>query len=194
MFSTGRLTARSALAGALLTGLAMTTAATAAPALAAPAAPKAPAVTMAPAQAGAFETWPAAQKAAGFGLFVPKRTAGLKRLPAIAVSRCKATAKVRFDVTAEWGTPKAFLLLDQNVTSLACHDKIPALPPLATYKVAGVSYKLIGACGVAPLPSCTSKAAILIMTWKIGPRFYTAFSQGFLRGTLLNFATSIKKV
>jgi hypothetical protein len=102
MFSTGRLAARSALAAGLLAGLAMTTAA---PALAAPAAPQAPAVRMAPAQAGAFETWPAAQKAAGFGLFVPKRTAGLKRLPAIAVTRCKATAKVRLDVTAEWGTP-----------------------------------------------------------------------------------------
>jgi hypothetical protein len=191
MFTTGRLAARSALAAGLLMGAATLSAA---PALAAPAAPAAPAVRTAPAQAGAFASWPAAQKAAGFLLFAPHHAAGLKRLPAIAVTRCKATAKVRFDVAAEWGTPKVHLLLDQNNTSLACQGAFPSLPPLATYKVAGVTYKLIGACGVGPLPSCASKAATLIMAWKIGPHFYTAISVGFLRGTLLSFATSLKKI
>jgi hypothetical protein len=189
MFSTGRLAARTALAAGLLIGAAIMTAA---PALAAPAAPAAPAVRTAPAQAGTFETWPAAQKAAGFLLFVPHRAAGLKRNPAIVVARCKG--KVRLDVTAEWGTPKAFLLLDQNNVGPACQASLAGIPALATYKVAGVTYKLVGACGLPSLPSCTSKAATLFMTWKIGPHFYTAFSTGFLRGTLLNFATSLKKV
>jgi hypothetical protein len=191
MFGNGRLASRSTLAAGLLTALAMLTAT---PALAATGAATAPAARTAPAGTRAFETWPAAQKAAGFSLFVPKRTAGLKRVPAIGVTRCKATAKVRFDVIAQWGTAKTHLLLDQNVTSAACQGSIPAIPPLATYKVAGVSYKLIGVCGIAPLPPCASKAALLIMTWKIGPHFFMAFSQGFLRGTLLSFATSLKKV
>jgi hypothetical protein len=191
MFGNGRLAARSTLAAGLLTAVAMLTAT---PALAATGAATAPAARTAPAGTGAFETWPAAQKAAGFGLFVPKRTAGLKRVPAIGVSRCKATAKVRFDVLAQWGTVKSSILLDQNITSAACLGSIPVIPPLATYKVAGVTYKLIGACGIAPLPSCASKAALLIMTWKIGPHYYMAMSRGFLRGTLLSFATSLKKV
>jgi hypothetical protein len=191
MFGNGRLAARTTLAVGLLAGLAMLTAT---PALAAPGAATAPAARTAPAGTGAFRTWAAAQKAAGFALYVPKRTAGLKFVPAIGVSRCKATAKVRFDVTSEWGAPKTHLLLDQNTTSAACLGSIPALPPLAIYRVAHVTYRLVGACGVAPLPSCSSKSAVLIMTWKIGPRFYTVFSQGLLRGALLPFATSIKKV
>lgn len=53
---------------------------------------------------------------------------------------------------------------------------------------------MAGACGIAPLPACSSKSALLIMTWRIGPRFYTVFSQGVPRGALLPFATSITKV
>jgi hypothetical protein len=191
MFGNGRLAARSTLAAGLVAGLAMLTAT---PALAAPAAATAPASRTAPAGTGTFRTWAAAQKAAGFALYVPHRTAGLKPVPGIGVLRCKATAKVRFDVIADWGTPKTHLILDQNTTSLACTNAFPKLPPLGIYKVNHVTYTLTGACGVAPLPSCSSKSAILFMTWRIGPRFYTAFSQGLLRGALLPFATSLKKV
>jgi hypothetical protein len=115
-------------------------------------------------------------------------------MPPILISRCRHTARIRFNALAEWGTPKAYLMLSQNAAAAGCIESIPALPALATYKVAGVTYKLIGACGEAPLPSCSSRAATLILSWKIGPRFYTAFSQGFLRGMLLSFATSIKRV
>jgi hypothetical protein len=198
MFSTGKLAIRSALAAGLLAGSAVMAAgpALAAPATpAAPAASAAPAARMAPAQAGVFQTWPAAQKAAEFLLFAPHHTAGLKRVPVLDVSRCQATKKVRFDVTAQWGGPKVHFLFDQNNTSFACLGApASATPPLAVYKVKGVTYTLNGACGLASLPPCTSKAALLIMTWKVGPHFYTAFSQGFLRGALLNFATSLKKI
>jgi hypothetical protein len=130
----------------------------------------------------------------GFPLYAPHRTAGLKFVPAIGVSRCKATANVRWDVTAEWGTPKTHFLLDQNAASASCIGKLPPLPPLAIYRVNHVTYRLTGACGVPGLPSCSSKAAVLFMTWKIGPRFYTIFSEGVAKGALLPFATSIKKV
>jgi hypothetical protein len=185
MFGNGRLALRTTLAAGLLAGLAVLTAT---PALAAPAARTAPAGT------GTFGTWAGAQKAAGFSLYVPTRTAGLKFIPAVQVSRCKATAKVRFDVASEWGTAKTFLLLEQNVTSSACMGKIPPLPPLAIWKVNHVTYRVIGICGHAPLPSCSSKAADLIMTWQIGARHYTVFSQGVARGALLPFATSIRKL
>jgi hypothetical protein len=191
MFGNGRLAARSALAAGLLTALATLTAA---PALAAPAAAAAPAARTAPAGTRAFGTWAAAQQAVGFPLYAPHRTAGLKFDGAIAVARCKATAKVRWDVTAEWGAPKTHLILDQNATSASCLGSLPPLPPLGIYRVNHVTYRLTGACGVAPLPSCASKTAVLLMTWKIGPRFYMILSEGVARGALLPFATSIKKV
>ena len=186
MFGNGRLAARSALAAGLLTALATLTAA---PALAAPQAAAAPA-----AAPRAFRTWAAAQKAVGFPLYAPHRTAGLKFDGAIAVARCQATANVRWDVTAGWGGPKTHIILDQNAVSASCVGKFPPLPPLAIYKVNHVTYRLTGACGVTGLPSCSSKAATLFMTWKIGPRFYMILSEGVARGALLPFATSIKKV
>ena len=192
MFGNGRLAARSTLAAGLLTALATLTAA---PALAAPQGAGAAAVrTAAPAGTRGFATWAAAQKAVGFPLYAPHRTAALKFDGAIAVARCKATANVRWDVTAEWGTPKAHLILDQNAVSASCIGKLPPLPPLAIYRVNHVTYRVTGACGVPTLPSCSSKAAILFMTWKIGPRFYMIVSQGVARGALLPVATSIKKV
>lgn len=190
MFGNGRLAARSTLAAGLA-GLAMLTAA---PALAATgtASMKAASVTTtAPAGTGSFKTWTAAQKAAGFSLFVPKNTAGLKRTHNILVTRCTATTKVRFDVYAQWGT-KTFMALDQNNAGLACSN-IGAARSLGSFKVRGVTYKLFGFCGRSFQPACTSKAAPLVMTWKIGSRFFMAFSKGVLRSTLLNFATSIKK-
>ena len=192
MFGNGRLAARSALAAGLLTALATLTAA---PALAAPQAAAAPAARTAPAAAPrAFRTWAAAQKAVGFPLYAPHRTAGLKFDGAIAVARCQATANVRWDVTAGWGGPKTHIIFDQNAVSASCVGKFPPLPPLAIYKVNHVTYRLTGACGVTGLPSCSSKAATLFMTWKIGPRFYMILSEGVARGALLPFATSIKKV
>jgi hypothetical protein len=188
MFSKGRLAARSTLAAGLLMALAVLTAT---PALAETGAVTAPAARTAAADTGFYTTWAAAQKAAGFSLYVPKRTAGLARVE-ISVGRCKAPHKAHFDVGAQWGTAKTVVLFDQNTTSAACPGRLPKLSPLATYKVHGVTYTLIGACGVAGLPPCTSKRAVLAMTWKIGPHHFRAISKGFLRGALLSFATSIK--
>jgi hypothetical protein len=195
MFSNGRLAVRSTLAAGLA-GLAMLTAA---PALAATGAPSpastspastAPAST-APAGTGSFKTWAGAQKAAGFTLYVPKSTAGLTRTHNILVSRCTAASKVRYDVFAQWGT-KTFLALDQNNSGAACSN-FGAATFIKTYKISGVSYRLYGFCGRGRQPSCSSKAAPLVLAWKIGSRYYVAYSKGVLRGTLVTFATSIKK-
>jgi hypothetical protein len=196
MFGTGRLAARSTLAAGLA-GLAMLTAG---PALAATgtaatgtaAAPAAAAATTtAPAGAGSFKTWAAARKAAGFTLYVPNKTDGLKRTHNILVTRCTTSSKVRYDVFAQWGS-KTFMALDQNNSGSAC-SSIGAAKFLHTYKIKGVSYKLYGFCGRSGQPSCSSKAASLVLVWKIGSRFYMGFSKGVLRGTLVTFATSIKK-
>jgi hypothetical protein len=181
MFSNGRLAVRSTLAAGLA-GLAMLAAA---PALAAPV------TTTAPAGAGSFKTWAAAQQAAGFTLYVPKRTDGLKRTHNILVTRCTATTKVRFDVYAQWGT-KTFMALDQNNSGAACSN-FGAATFIKNYKISGVTYRLMGFCGRRGQPSCASKSASLALTWKAGSRFNAAFSKGVLRGTLVSFATSIKK-
>jgi hypothetical protein len=192
MFSNGRLAVRSTLAAGLA-GLAMLAAA---PALAAtgPAAgaAAAPAGSTTPAGAGSFKTWAAAQKAAGFTLYVPKRTNGLKRTHNILVSRCTTTTKVRYDVYAQWGT-KTFMALDQNNSGAACSN-FGAAKFIRTYKISGITYRLVGFCGRRGQPSCSSKNASLALTWKIGSRFYAAFSKGVFRATLVSFATSIKKV
>jgi hypothetical protein len=189
MFGNGRLAVRSTLAAGLA-GLAMLTAA---PALAAagPAAP-ARAAAAAPAATGSFKTWAAAQKAAGFSLYTPQRTAGLKRTHNILVNKCEVTGKTgKRDVYAQWGT-KTYLVLDQNNSGGACSN-FGAARFLATYKVSGVTYKLYGFCGSKGQPSCTAKAAPLVMTWKLGSRYYVGYAKGVLRATLLSFATSIKK-
>jgi hypothetical protein len=190
MFSNGRLAVRSTLAAGLA-GLAMLTAA---PALAATGA-LSPASTTpastAPAGAGSFKAWAAAQKAAGFTLYVPKKTAGFKRTHNILVTRCTTTSKVRFDVYAQWGT-KTFMALDQNNSGAACSN-FGAATFIKTYKISGVTYRLVGFCGHGRQPSCSSTAAPLALSWKIGSRYYVAFSKGVLRGTLVTFATSIKK-
>jgi hypothetical protein len=191
MFSNGRLAVRSTLAAGLA-GLAMLAAA---PALAAtgPATARATATaaSAAPAGTGSFTSWAAAKKAAGFTPYVPKNTAGLKRTHKILVNRCLATMKVRYDVYAQWGL-KTFLALDQNNTGSACSN-FGAATFLKTYRISGISYRLMGFCGRRGQPSCSSKAAPLVLTWKIGSHFFAGISKGVLRGTLVSFATSIKK-
>jgi hypothetical protein len=193
MFGNGRLAVRSTLAAGLA-GLAMLTAAPALAATGAAAAPaRATATAAAPAATGSFKTWAAAQKAAGFSLYAPKRTAGLKRTRNILVSKCEVTGKTsKRDVYAQWGT-KTFLALDQNNSGGACSN-FGAARFLASYKVAGVTYRLYGFCGGKGQPSCSAKAAPLVLTWKNGSRYYVSYSKGVLRATLLSFATSIKKI
>jgi hypothetical protein len=190
MFSNGRLAVRSTLA-ASLAGLAMLTAAPALAATGTPSPAKTAPASTTPAGAGSFKTWAAAQRAAGFSLSVPKNTAGLTRTHNILVTRCLATSKVRYDVYAQWGL-KTFLALDQNNTGAACSN-FGAATFLKTYKISGITYRLFGFCGRGFQPSCSSKAAPLVLIWKIGSHYYVAISKGVLRGTLVSFATSVKK-
>jgi hypothetical protein len=183
MFGTRKLASRGILAAGLA-GLAMLAAAPAADAASAAAGPAAP---------SSYSTWSAAQKAAGFTLYAPKYTGGLKRTNKILVTKCEVTGKTRFhDVFAQWGG-KTFLALDQNNSGSACSN-FGAAKSLGTYTSGGISYKLYGFCGTTDKPSCTSTAAPLVLVWKIGSRYNVAYSHGVLRGTLEKFATSIKKV
>jgi hypothetical protein len=183
------------LRSTLVAGLAGLAMLAATPALAAtgPAttAAAAPAGNTTPAGAGSFKTWAAAQKAAGFTLYRPTRTASLKRSHGILITRCTATTKLRYDVYAQWGT-KTFMALDQNNSGAACSN-FGAATFIRNYKVGGISYRLVGFCGRRGQPSCSSRNASLALSWKIGSRFYVAFSKGVLRATLVSFATSIKK-
>lgn len=185
MFGNGRLAVRSTLAA----GLAALALLTAGPALAQTGTPARHAV--APAGAGSFKTWAAAQQAAGYTLYVPTRTAGLIRRNQILVTRCTASSKVRYDVYALYGG-STYLALDQNNTGAACSNPGPARY-LRTYKVKGRAYKLYGFCGSKGQPSCSSKKASLMMIWTIGTRYFAGYSSGVPRGTLLSFSTSVVK-
>jgi hypothetical protein len=184
MFGNGRLAVRGTLAAGLA-GLALLAGG---PALAQTGAPGAPAVA-APAGAGSFKTWAAARKAAGFTLYVPARTAGLVRRNQILVTRCTASSRVRYDVYALWGG-STYLALDQNATGGACSNPGPARS-ITTYRKSGRTYHLSGFCGGKGQPSCSSKTATLLLTWKIGAHYFVAYSAGLLRGRLLSFATSV---
>ena len=179
MFGTRKLASRGILAAGLA-GLAMLAAAPAADAAPAAAAP------------ASYSTWSAAQKAAGFTLYAPKYTHGLSRTNKISVTKCQVTGKTRYhDVFAQWGG-KTFLALDQNNSGGACSN-FGAAKPLGTHTSGGVSYRLYGFCGTADKPSCRSASAPLVLVWKIGSRYYVAYSHGVFRGTLEKFAASIKK-
>lgn len=186
MFGRGRLAVRGTLA-ASLTGLAILAASPAATAVT-----SARAAPAAPAAAGSFKTWAAAQKAAGFGLYTPKKTASLVRRTQILVTRCHAVSKVTYDVYAIWGD-STFLALDQNNTGAACSNP-GAARFLHTYTVKGARYRLSGFCGGKGQPACTSKSAILLITWQKGTHYFVGYSHGEARATLLAFATSVTKL
>jgi hypothetical protein len=182
MFGTRKLASRGILAAGLA-GLAMMAAAPAASAAPAAGGPAAP---------GSYSTWSAARTAAGFTLYAPKYTAGLRRSHPILVTKCAAAGKARYhDVFAQWGT-RTFLSLDQNNSGSACYTFAGA-KSLGTYTSGSVRYKLYGFCGESGKPSCTSTSAPLALTWKAGSRYNVAYSHGVLRGTLEKFATSIRK-
>jgi hypothetical protein len=197
MFRNGRLAVRSTVTAGLA-GLAMLTAA---PALVVAGAAAAPAMASVaktaptwkvPAAAGSFKRWANAQKAAGFSLYVPKKTGGLKRTNNILVSRCTSVTKIRYQVYASWGAKATFLALDQTNAGQPCGDFGDATH-IRNYSVSGVTYKLYGFCGRRGQPSCSSAKASLVMIWKKAGRDYQAYSHNKTAATLLTFATSIKK-
>ena len=141
-----------------------------------------------------YHSWRRAQRAAGFRLKVPARTYGLARKNAILVGPCDAAGQRRKrDVYAEWGAGQTFLALDQNNSGSACSN-FGAARFLGRFRVQGHRARLYGFCGSRGLPSCRAKAAVLVLTWRAGKRFYVVYSSHQWRATLLGFARHLRFV
>jgi hypothetical protein len=139
-----------------------------------------------------YHSWRRAQRAAGFRLKVPARTYGLTRKNAILVGPCDAAGQRRKrDVYAEWGAGQAFLAVDQNNSGGACSN-FGAARFLGRFRVQGHRARMYGFCGSHGLPSCRSKAAVLVLTWRAGKRFYVVYSSHQWRATLLGFARRLR--
>ena len=141
-----------------------------------------------------YHSWRRAQRAAGFRLKVPARTFGLVRKNAILVGPCDAAGQRRKrDVYAEWGAGQKFLALDQNNSGSACSN-FGAARFLGRFRVQGHRARMYGFCGSRGLPSCRAKAAVLVLTWRAGKRFYVVYSSHQWRATLLGFARHLRFV
>ncbi len=145
--------------------------------------------------AGSYSTFRAAQRAAGFRLKAPARTYGLTRTHPILVGKCQASGRLsKRDVYAQWGGKgMQYLALDQNNSGGACSN-FGAARFLGRYRVQGRRARLYGFCGSRGLPSCHAKAAVLVLVWRSGKRYYVTYSSHEWRATLLGFARHLRFV
>ncbi len=181
---------------ALAVGLGGATAALAPAALAAAGSPAAARQAAArPAAIGAFRTWHAAQRAAGFRLKRPTRVHGLTRSGKIFVTRCEVTGQLRKrNVFASWGHVRhRFLEISQNNSGAPCGNFGEA-KKLRTVRVHGARATLFGVCGFHGAPSCHKRDIFLFLTWKKHRICYVATSHDQRGHVLINFARSLRPV
>jgi hypothetical protein len=154
----------------------------------------APTALAAPAATGAFHSWSAAQRAAGFGLRKPTHSYGLAGRP-IVVAPCQATGMLKKrEVIANYGSPLHRLLaINQNNSGGACGD-FGSARKLGTYRVHGRRAVLYGACGKHIGPPCSSRKISLFLVWTKSGKYYLASAHNERRSTLVGFARSLKRV
>jgi hypothetical protein len=149
-----------------------------------------------PSGTGAFRTWHGAQSAAGFSLMKPTRTYGLARAGRIFVSRCDISRKKgtkRLVIAGYGSTPFANLTLTQNNSGGPCAI-INAGKNLGRYRVNGTWANLIGDCGRAGLPRCSSRNIHLFLSWRKNSAYYQASSYGRRPAVLVGFARGLVPV
>jgi len=161
-------------------------AAVAAPALATPGTP---------AGTGTFTSWPKAQVAAGFALYRPTHTYGLRNVGGIIVSACEVAGGAhKRIVSVGYGTfdTKSLALMQDNASG-PCGNGYTGTD-LGSYRIHGIKAELWGYCGFDDLPSCTSTKIELWLTWKQKANYYTASSYNEARSRLLHFASTLRQV
>jgi len=149
-----------------------------------------------PSRTGLFSTWHGAQSAAGFSLMKPTRTYGLARAGRIIVSRCDISRKKgtkRLVIAAYGSTPNHNLTLSQNNSGGQCAI-ISASKNLGRYRVNGTWAKLVGDCGRAGLPRCSSRKIFLFLTWRKNGNYYQASSYGERPSVVVGFARGLVRV
>lgn len=101
---------------------------------------------------GAYHTWKAAQRAAGFRLLCPGGTDGLKPTNGgIQVGRCANYPRKYANVYAQYGHSRGKLIglfQDDAPRAVPCSN-IGEARTLGHYKVDGTTATLLGACGGA---------------------------------------------
>jgi hypothetical protein len=145
--------------------------------------------------AGTYTSWPKAQAAAGFVLYRPTQTYGLRNIGHIIISACEVAGGAhKRIVSVGYGTfATKSLALTQDNASGACGSGYPGTA-LGSYRIHGVKAKLWGYCGFNDLPSCTSMKIELWLTWQRKADYYVASSYNEARSRLLHFASTLKKV
>jgi len=143
---------------------------------------------------GTFTTWQKAQAAAGFVLYRPTSTYGLRNVGHIIVSACEVAggANKRI-VSIGYGTFNTkSLALTQDDANGPCGNGY-AGTSLGTYRIHGIKAQLWGYCGFDNLPSCSSTKIELWLMWQHKADYYTASSYNEARSRLLHFASTLRQ-
>ena len=90
------------------------------------------------------------------------------------------------------GRRQTFLALDQNNSGTRVQQLRRGHASWAPTGSRATSARMYGFCGSRGLPSCRTKAAVLVLTWKAGTRFYVVYSSNEWRGTLVAFARHLR--
>jgi hypothetical protein len=164
-------------------------------AIAASAALAAPAVAAAgtPSGVGAYKTWAEAQHAAGFQLYKPTTSYGLRNVGHVIVSVCETSGETsKHVVTVSYGNFNSHSLeLTQNNSGRACGDANEGTY-LGSYRIHGIPAKAYGYCGMLGTPSCSSSKIEVWISWQHKGVYYTAYSFNESRTRLLHFASTLK--
>ncbi|HET7012422.1 MAG TPA: hypothetical protein VFI65_00825 [Streptosporangiaceae bacterium] len=171
------------------------TASAAIAALCAAAAPaSAVAADRAPAATHSYKTWPAAQHAAGFSLFRPSDTEGLKISGKIEVSSCPKLHSTWVLAQYAKAHAKTRLGIMQVRHDDGCAGNLPPSIKLGTYHVNGAKATLFGVCRLFNNPPCNHLAIERFLVWKKGQISYVVSSFDERPATMVAFAKKLKAV
>jgi hypothetical protein len=180
---------RRVLTGALCaTGAVGLFAANAAPSMAATSSPAA-------IHSGLYKTWPAAQRAARFGLLRPGSTDGLKmQSQGIRVLGCQGGANVIALYGPVSGRGRLIALLQDDARGAQACENPGEGKALGRYKVDGTTATLYGACGIPGSPSCSAPHQYYWLVWTRHGRYYQVFTHDLTRAQNVRIARHLHKV
>ena len=142
---------------------------------------------------GAYKTWAEAQRAAGFQLYKPTVSYGLRNVGHVIVTICENPGKTsKHVVTASYGNFNSHsLALSENNSGGACGTGNQG-NYLGSYRIHGIKAQLWGFCGFPGAPSCSSTKIEIWLTWADKGIYYVASSYNESRTRLLHFASTLK--
>jgi hypothetical protein len=142
---------------------------------------------------GTYKTWAEAQRAAGFKLYKPTTSYGLRNVGHVIVSVCEVVgATNKRVVTVSYGNFNTHSLeLTQNNRGKPCGDGNQGTY-LGSYRIHGVPAKAYGFCNMLGAPSCSSAKIEVWLIWAHKGVYYMAASFNEPRKDLVHFASTLK--